>query len=132
MDEIFKADLPTQLALLRQTTKLTGGLHEAQVQQLKVWPLLTFQWAEQASFTWDPDKREVYFHPQPPKWVRPKRDHLQKGADVLATWVCGLLGDEWETVVILGDDRVVGKRNGDVRRDPDSRRETQPPDVQGE
>ena len=50
-----------QVLLLKKITDMTGALHEAQVQQLKIWPLLAVPNALTSKFAWDFDLKEIYF-----------------------------------------------------------------------
>lgn len=52
----------TQLALLRKLTEWTGVLSEAQVVNLKMWPLLAAPHAKTSEFTWNPPERSIIFN----------------------------------------------------------------------
>jgi hypothetical protein len=110
MSEIYQASVLKQLEMLREQTRLTGGLHEAQVLQLKNWPLVVFDKATSSAFTWDPDKKTVTF--------TIKEAGRSRGAawwkdqvSVLNGWVQVLLGNEWMIYVKCGNKTYSGSRN---------------------
>ncbi len=50
-----------QLKLLQYSTKATNSLHEAQVLQLRLWPLVAYPFAVSSEAAWDPENRSVEF-----------------------------------------------------------------------
>lgn len=85
-----------QLRLLKDMTRRTGLLHEAQVHQLKIWPRVVFSTSTAASSEIDVKKKHLTF-----KVVTPKPpDALEcPEGEVLASWVRELLGDDWQVTV---------------------------------
>jgi hypothetical protein len=55
------ADPWEQLYYLRGLTRRTGALHEAQVVQLRRWPLLVAPHASSCEFAWDSDTKTIEF-----------------------------------------------------------------------
>jgi hypothetical protein len=103
MNSIYQPSVMQQLQMLKEQTRLTGGLHEAQVLQLKAWPLVVFnvKRGKDAAFTWDPDKHIVAFS------ITGSEKHdqgwWQKRTNILGLWVKNLLGNDWKTNVKVGD-----------------------------
>lgn len=94
--DIAQASKRQQLQMLREQTRLTGALHEAQVLQLKLWPMVVFQDAISSSFTWSPEKKVVLFAVEfPDKAPTPKLAWWKKRVEALNGWVQELLGPEW-------------------------------------
>jgi hypothetical protein len=121
VSELYQADALQQLQMLKEQTRLTGALHEAQVVQLKMWPLVLFQDWSKSEFTWDPDQKYVAFKMSKGKkktrTKAPKLADHQERVDVLAGWVQELLGSEWRVQVQFGPDTegvLHGKRKFNV------------------
>jgi hypothetical protein len=112
MSEIAQASVRQQLQVLKETTRLTGGLHEAQVLNLKMWPLILFTNVCGSSFSWDPDKKTVSFVlVLEPKAKKKKQAWWEKRVNILNEWVHELLGSEW--IVEVSDGKITtlrGKR----------------------
>lgn len=89
--------LQEKLAQAREVTKLTGGLHDIQVHQLKLWPFCVVPHAEKSSFVWDPDAKTVEFTVTLGK-ERPPSGWKEK-LPMLETWVRTLLGKEWSILI---------------------------------
>lgn len=111
-----EASVKQQLQMLREQTRLTGGLHEAQVYNLKLWPLVLFDTAKRAEFTWDPDKK-VIFYTVVKGEVRLRKKWLQGRTDTLGRWVRELLGNEWKTYVEIGNFKLWASENNDGNPD---------------
>ncbi|NBT57436.1 hypothetical protein EBT16_01505 [bacterium] len=96
MDSSIKDPTWEQLMLLRDLTKRTGVLHEIQVTNLKLWPMIAFTHAQTSEFTWDVDKHNVTFSlttkGASPKSMRARFDWLDQS-------VKALLGPEWGITV---------------------------------
>jgi hypothetical protein len=75
-----------QIGLLRELTRSTGVLHEAQVQQIRYWPVLLFSGKSSAEVATE-TKKSV-------KWTKPSQ--------ILADWTKTLLGDDWTVLVQVG------------------------------
>lgn len=101
MSDIESPSQRQQLQMLREMTRLTGALHEAQVLQLKMWPLVLFQWVSPTGveFTWSADQKVVAYTlaVMPGRKVNEKQ--LQERTAVLNGWLHELLGDEWRVEV---------------------------------
>jgi hypothetical protein len=83
-----------QLTLLRG---ITGGgqfLHEAQVLQLKIWPLIAAPHADTSDFVFDPEKKTIDFHLKIGKGKKAP-PNLEDMFDGLDRSVRAMLGDEW-------------------------------------
>jgi hypothetical protein len=93
-----------QLMLLRAVTARTGILHEAQVRQLKLWPLLVFQESKSATCKPNVEKKSIVFDvtngPKPFKPGRNERRIEPREAPVmLSNWVKQLLGEDWAVTI---------------------------------
>jgi hypothetical protein len=114
VSEIAQASVRQQLQMLKAQTRMTGALHEAQVLQLKMWPMVVFDVALSTSFTWDPDEKVVAFKVDMPKgkktltWWKPR-------VEALNSWVQELLGEDWMILVSDGKNKFRGNRKIHVR-----------------
>lgn len=117
MTDIYQPNAAQQLQMLKQQTKLTGGLHDAQVLQLKMWPLVVFDTCTGSKFTWDPDKKQVVFTVEHPIKKMPKLEYWKQRITVLNGWVQTLLGDEWCIQVKCNGKVFNGQRSLSVQRD---------------
>jgi hypothetical protein len=95
-----------QLMLLKELTKTTGVLHEAQVLQLKMWPYVAFQKLDKYEIAIDLDKKSVWYKMTSGSLPG---DEKTKGAASLKKNVKALLGDDWEVIVSWTESR---KYNG--------------------
>ncbi len=120
MSDLYQPSQAQQLQMLKEQTRLTGGLHDAQVLQLKMWPLVVFDTALGSSFTWDPDTKIVTFtitHPNTKAKKKLPLEYWKQRVAVLNGWVQTLLGDEWVIRVKVGDKTYAGNRSLNVQRD---------------
>lgn len=87
-----------QLLLLRDLTRRTGVLHEAQLLNLKLWPLVIFPKASNSVIRIDPEKYTVEYTLT---WkIKGKKDaDFKKRAKLLGKSVRWLLGDYWQVTV---------------------------------
>ena len=65
----------SQLEALRTVTEMTGGLHQAQQQHLKLWPRIAVLTSVRSTATWDPGevdgaRNQPAFMPEPPSRVQ--------------------------------------------------------------
>lgn len=115
-----------QIEMLKEQTRLTGALHDAQVLQLKLWPLCVFDTATDSEFTWDPLTREVTFKLSfPKKAKKPSLGWWKERVSILNKWVQALLGDEWMIHVQSGRLTFNGNRTIPA---PDARAKGSAPD----
>lgn len=89
-----------QLAFLREQTRVTGILHDAQVFQLKMWILVVAQHAGDAEIGFDWTKKVVQFKLRSINGPAPA--NLQVGFENLDNWVKWLLGPEYKVIVKEG------------------------------
>jgi hypothetical protein len=80
-----------QLARLRLMTQMTGGIHEAQLHQLKLWPLVLFP-CETHQLGHDSETRIVTCVIVPSGELP---EDMEKRFKTFETWVHELLGDDW-------------------------------------
>ena len=92
MDSSIKDPTWEKLLLLRDLTKRTGILHEVQVEQLKMWPLIAFEHATNSEFTWDNTTKNVCFSIKT-EGASPKK--MNERFNWLDQAVKALLGPEW-------------------------------------
>jgi hypothetical protein len=97
-----------QLVQLRHLTRSTGALHEAQVQQLKLWPLVLTH-AVESHAIFDYEGSVVIFNLLKTQGNPPEdfADRLKE----LARYTKFLLGDEY-TVLVKDNGRQIFKEDG--------------------
>lgn len=117
MSDLYQPSKEQQIQMLKEQTRLTGALHDAQVLQLKMWPLVVFDQALTSSFSWDPEKKNVIFNITYPKKGVQKLAFWKERVTVLNGWVQTLLGGEWAIQVKCGGKTFSGQRSFDVKRD---------------
>jgi hypothetical protein len=111
MSDLYQPSKEQQLQMLKEQTRLTGALHDAQVLQLKMWPLVVFDRAQGSRFTWDPEKKVVVFMlDMPTKGKEQKLAWWEERVKVLNGWVQVLLGEDWYIEV-----KVTGKKSREYR-----------------
>lgn len=87
-----------QLALLREQTKRTGLMHEAQVLQLKYWPLVVGPDKVAVQLSWDTETMLVTYVLD--LSICEDKDGLSPQArENLENWVKELLGKDWAVKV---------------------------------
>jgi hypothetical protein len=97
-----------QILLLRGLTKTTGILHEAQLLQLKLWPMVMISHATSSEAVFSYDDKSVVFNVAT---KGPKPKDLDKRLECLDDSVKMLFGDEYLVVVYLnGKKSFVGAR----------------------
>jgi len=82
-----------KLLTLRELTKDTGGLHEAQILQLKTWPSFAFDDVQKLEFFWE-DTR-IFYTISLNRARPPRRDDFLMQKAILLKNVRELLGQEW-------------------------------------
>jgi hypothetical protein len=103
----LKEDLKAQLLRLKDLTRRTGLIQEAQVVQLRHWPHVLFDIGEHETGL-DADNRSITFILQlkAPKATSKDRAACKR----LEAWVRSLLGDEWLTSVLVAIPKGKGKK----------------------
>jgi hypothetical protein len=89
------------LMQLKDLTKRTGILYEAQVANLKLWPYVLFDIVEHAILP-DDHNRILTFNLTFDKKAKIPKDR-KKRCEALEAWVWELLGKEWVTKIRLHD-----------------------------
>lgn len=87
-----------QLMWLRDLTRRTGVLHEAQVLQIKLYPHTVSKAIRNVEATVDMKKKVVTYTCD----VTKREADFKKRTQMLGKCICELLGDEWQTVVKAG------------------------------
>lgn len=90
-----------QLAMLRRITEMTGALHEAQILQLKMWPLYAFPECMSCEFTWDVVTKTVNYRLKMKPGTRFNKDREKAGLE-LESSIRQLLGDSWSISITVG------------------------------
>lgn len=90
-----------QLILLRNITATMGVLHEAQVLQLKWWPLTLFTHARKCEERINIERKEIDFVILQTKGQPPK--DIKKRYEAIVEWTKWLLGSEWTVRIRLRD-----------------------------
>ncbi|NBP13491.1 hypothetical protein EBU95_03715 [bacterium] len=102
-------DIYTQLMLLKEATNRFGSLHEAQVLQLKMYPLL-LNGVKKAETHVDIEKKMIFF-----KILDGKKFKLTKKnkniIDKIVSWTRNLLWDDCSIVILNNDTVVYDTRN---------------------
>lgn len=103
MSDIESPSQRQQLQMLREMTRMTGALHEAQVLQLKMWPLMLFPWVsiKGVEFTWSVEQKVVTYTLSTMPGRKANEKQLQERTGVLNEWLHELLGDEWRVAVTI-------------------------------
>lgn len=83
------SDIFQQLMRLRQTTELTGVLHEAQLFQMKMWCVVLFDKSSTVEVVNKSNDRTVTYI------VRGITDNLKEKAVQVCDWTRTILGKEW-------------------------------------
>ena len=84
---------------LKEITRLTGGLHEAQLLQLKMWGLGLFSShtsPKTLQIKCNIDTKTINFNIDTPK--KPPKDYSMR-ISLIKAWVQALLGSEWKVIV---------------------------------
>lgn len=115
MDEVTppEADGMSQLMVLKGLTKTTGGLHEAQVLQLKYMPLIATH-ATKSEFTYNYDNKEIIFNLTEVKGPKPR--DFKKRLQILSNNVKFLIGEEYRVVIKLKG-KIVHSKKGKTKND---------------
>jgi len=100
------ADPWVQLRLLRELTRSTGALHEAQVTQLKYWPRLTFPNSVSSEFEYQHEARSLVFRVTIPWWKRSARNQKTR-LEGLVRSVRDMLGSDMTVRVERGDGTAI-------------------------
>lgn len=110
------ADPWVQLRMLRDLTRSTGALHEAQVLQLKYWPRIALPNSVESAFEYDHVQRSIVFRVRERK--RRWRDRLKRLPAAterlrgLARSVQDLLGDDMSVRVEREDGKPIFEHAG--------------------
>lgn len=88
-----------QLLMLKDLTARMGVLHEAQVFQLKMWPLVLFTHARKCEERVNIDGKEIDFVILQTKGKVP--EDMEARMNALVDWTKWLLGDDWMVKVKL-------------------------------
>lgn len=96
-----------QLLLLRDQTRRTDALHEAQVLQLKCWPRVLFDTSTASQFAIDFAKKRIVFTVTTSRKKRPKGDiefrlGPKRAAEALNEYTKLLLGSDWDVDIKVG------------------------------
>lgn len=99
-------DLNRQLQELKALTARTGALHEAQVLQMKIWPLLLF--GDHAKVKTEVVVGKTVKYSVTSSKVDPKVEPTDRNryAGVLSNWTKELLGDSYRVSVILDGEKL--------------------------
>lgn len=100
-----------QLLMLRDLTARAGVLHEAQVLQLKMWPLVLFGHVKKCEERVNLETREIDYVFLQTKG-KPSNDFKER-LDVLVGWTKWLLGSDWVVRVKLRD-KLIHRRGAEL------------------
>lgn len=101
-------DIAAQLATLRDYTRRTGLIHEGQTQQLAIWPRMMFPHSTKTECRLSVEGRRVEVHILQTRGRAPVGQ--PKRTKVLAANIQLLLGEEWEVVIVYGNNERVFER----------------------
>lgn len=96
-----------QLMQLKALTQRTGILHDAQVLQLKMWPLVLTH-AVESEFTFKFVDKEVIFNITKTQGKKPK--DLSKRLKLLSKFTKNLLGKEYAVTINFNNKRVFASK----------------------
>lgn len=118
---IANAQHEEQLMLLRDLTRRTGAIHDAQVFQMKWWPMMLFTHAKKCEAQVDVEKQQVDYIILTTDGKAPS--DMEERMKALCEWTHWLLGDEY--VVRVKERKKMLHRSGAritkyVNRDSDS------------
>lgn len=108
---IADASHEEQLILLREWTAKMGVLHDAQVLQIKMWPLTLFTHAKKCEEQVNIEGKELNYVIVQTKGAAPK--DIKKRYEALIDWTKWLLGKDW-TVRIKLRDKLVARRGPEI------------------
>jgi hypothetical protein len=109
-------DVGSQLILLRGVTKLTGAIHEAQIEHLKHWPYALQQSGlNKFEIKVDQEGNIVYYELS----VKGK---VSKNLELLPNWVKWLLGDEWEIKINVNGKNYFDRNHQNGRKGRSAKR----------
>lgn len=113
-EELTKVELtPTQqLMLLRDLTAKTGILHEAQVQQIKLWPFAICPNVGKSEAHVSVEKQTIEYH------LTPEKGQIKLNPKIMEKFMEGvslLLGPEWR-IQIFGNGSLIFPINGSNRK----------------
>lgn len=100
-----------QLLLLRDMTARMGVIHEAQVLQLKMWPLVLFGNVKKCEEHINIENREVNFVILQTKGKQ--ASDFKQRCEALADWTKWLLGSDWIVRVKIRD-KLVFRRGAEL------------------
>jgi hypothetical protein len=109
---IASPDQESQLLMLKDLTKRMGVLHEAQVLQLKMWPLTLFTHAKKTEERVNLETKEIDFDILQTKGKKPT--DLKERFEALDKWTRWLLGDDW-VVRVRERGKVIFRKGRTVR-----------------
>ena len=113
MTDTETKELQKQLFALKDLTERTGILHELQVNQLRMWSLITTH-AVKSETHFDYEHRKVIFNLTEVKG--PKPDKWKQRLETLTKWVQNLLGDQYTVSV-----QIKGKEESKCLVQPNSK-----------
>lgn len=114
--------MPSQLQELRALTEFSGAVHEKQMHQLRIWPVVAYPRSPplNAIATIDPENKIVAYQISWKNTSKTKtaRHSRQAGSERLALWVRELFGSSWSVAIQI---MIAGKQEAlfeFVRNDP--------------
>lgn len=90
---LVNPDQEKQLLMLKDLTRRMGVLHEAQVLQLKMWPMTLFTHAKKTEERVNLESKEIDYDILQTKGKKPS--DLKERFEALNEWTKWLLGDDW-------------------------------------
>ena len=108
-----------QLILLKNITKLTGALHEAQLEQMKYWLYALIKDPIIFEIQIAQEKQQVTY------LIKSEAD-IKENLSCLNNWIKWLLGEEWEVKVQINGKRTKKSTSNKIRRKAASRSRTGP------
>ena len=94
-----------QLAYLREMSKTTKTIHEAQAMQLRIWPRVALPHTKSSTANVDFDTKTVSFSCQRDQSEEEPED-LQERLEQLTQWTQFLLGDDWLVTIFLSNNLI--------------------------
>jgi hypothetical protein len=119
ISQMTDAQIKAQLGQLKALTVRTGIVHEAQVLQLQMWPMVVFPHAMTATADINTENRSVFFKIHTSlSALRNSKSHV-KAVGFLTEWIRNILWDDTAVNIqwkFSNNDKPNGSRNSKPKR----------------
>lgn len=99
--------LREQLEIMKQTTRMTGALHEFQVHQIRMWVILACPGVERSTLKWDANNKTLVVNVRYGDLGGCDAPQLEESVTArLGGWVKELLGEGWTLTIKRGKKEI--------------------------